>query len=209
MYEEFEDNQYFALPMFRVDDVTENFVDLGGFVGDTLERYLFLKFGTFNKYYIFEPDERNYNALVKRVVRLNEEWNLKKEAIVPIFAGAGKTTEINYFEELGSASYGSHFTTKETENQRKIYALDDYFENARVDFIKADIESYEYDMLQGALKVLKRDRPKLAISIYHNAVDMYQILAWLNKLDLGYKFYIRHHSVRETETVLYGYCEKE
>ena len=37
----------------------------------------------------------------------------------------------------------------------------------KVDFIKADIEGAERDMLRGATEVLKKFAPKLAICIYH------------------------------------------
>lgn len=207
MWEEFEENQYFALPMFRRDDVNEVFVDMGGFVGDTLERYLFTKFGTFRKAYVFEPDKKNYEALLIRIDRLKKEWNVPNDAIVPVFAGVGRENSVYYFKELEVGSYGSHFSIEKTEDERKIYSVDEFFLNEKVDFLKADIESYELDMLIGAERVLRRDKPKLAISIYHNAVDMCCILKWLSGLNLGYKFYVRHHSVRDTETVLYAYCE--
>lgn len=208
MYDLFEENQYFAIPAFREDDVNEVFVDMGGFVGDTLERYLFTKYGTFKRYYIFEPDEKNYSALLKRIHRLNEEWGLAGDKIIPVFAGVGKEDSTYFFEELEQGSYGSHYTLEDTGLKRKIVALDNYFKDIKVNFLKADIESYEFDMLQGAINILKRDRPKLAISIYHNAVDMFHILNWLENLKLGYKFYIRHHSVRDTETVLYAVCDR-
>ena len=60
-------------------------------------------------------------------------------------------------------------------------------------------------MLQGAEKIIRRDLPKMAICIYHNASDMYRILLWLAALDLGYKFSIRHHTPMNSDTVLYAY----
>ena len=86
-----------------------------------------------------------------------------------------------------------------------VYALDDYFKDKSVTFIKADIESYELDMLIGAEKIIRRDRPKLAIAIYHNASDMYQILLWLHSLGMGYKFAVRHHTPDLYDTILYAY----
>jgi FkbM family methyltransferase len=40
--------------------------------------------------------------------------------------------------------------------------------NIHIDFIKADIEGYEYNMLKGAARVLNEDCPKLAIRMYHH-----------------------------------------
>jgi hypothetical protein len=52
----------------------------------------------------------------------------------------------------------------------KITTLDQFVEEqgiSKIDFIKADIEGAERDMLKGAQKVLKRFAPKLAICTYH------------------------------------------
>lgn len=207
MYEEFEENQYFALPMFQTLDEKEVFVDAGGFVGDTLEVYLFKKLGIFKKYYVFEPDNNNYQALLTRIDRLKREWNLREEAVIPVLGGVGRESRVLYFKEVENERSGSHYTLEKGENESKVYALDDFLKNEKVSFLKADIESWELDMLLGAASVIKRDKPKMAIAIYHNAADMCCILDWINRLDLGYKFYIRHHSPNETDTVLYAVCE--
>lgn len=208
MYEQFEENTYFALPMFRMADINEVFIDAGGYVGDTLEKYIFVKYGMFKKYYIFEPDRRNYRALQERIARLKREWNLSEDAVVPILGGVGKESAVLYFKEIENESSTSCYTSEAGKDESKVYALDDFFSDEKVSFIKADIESWELNMLLGAISVLKRDRPKLAISIYHNAFDMCYILDWVNKLNLGYKFYIRHHTPGEADTVLYAYCEE-
>ena len=207
MFEEFEENGYFALPLFQIPDEKEVVVDAGGFVGDTLEQYLFKKLGMFRRYYIFEPDKNNYQALLARIDRLKREWNLREKAVIPVLGGVGRESSVLYFQEIKKGGIGSHYTLEPGENESKVYALDDFFQNEKVDFLKADIESWELDMLLGAVTIIKRDRPRLAIAIYHNAIDMCYILDWLSKLNLGYKFYIRHHSPREAETVLYASCE--
>lgn len=214
MYEEYEPRQYFALPMFSVADSEEVFVDMGAYVGDILEQYIFTKSGYFKKYYAFEPDERNYKALVKRISRIQDEWNISEDAIIPIFAGTGQESGEMYFceEEHAINSHTCRYAKKGSEqltSTRKIIALDDYFKNEKVTFLKADIESNELDMLKGAVKVIKRDKPKLAISIYHNAVDMYYIQDWISKLKLGYRFFIRHHNPSMADTVLYAICDAD
>jgi hypothetical protein len=104
---------------------------------------------------------------------------------------------------------GANFLTDKTATAEKIplYALDDYFEKQKVNFIKADIESYELDMLQGAESIIKRDKPLLAICIYHNASDMYTIPLFVKMLCPDYRIKIRQHSYRFDETVLYAYTD--
>ena len=124
----FEDDQYWTLPPFRADDINEVFVDMGGYVGDTLEKYLFIKFGTFQKYYVFEPDEKNYSALTKRIARLNEEWNLDADKIIPIFAGVGKEDGLFCFKEVELNSAGSHYVSETVGGGEKSYKIGQLFQ---------------------------------------------------------------------------------
>ena len=83
--------------------------------------------------------------------------------------------------------------------------LDDFYEQYRpekIDFIKMDIEGMELPALKGGLSVLKKFRPKLAISIYHSMDDFTGISKYIDSLDLGYKFYLRHGTIHNEETVL-------
>jgi FkbM family methyltransferase len=74
----------------------------------------------------------------------------------------------------------------------------------RVDFIKMDIEGAELDALRGAENSLKTYKPKLAISLYHSLEDFETIPKYLHSLNLGYKFYLNHHTIYENETVLFA-----
>jgi FkbM family methyltransferase len=74
----------------------------------------------------------------------------------------------------------------------------------RVDFIKMDIEGAELDALRGAESSIRRYRPKLAISLYHSPEDFETIPRYLAGLELGYSFYLDHHTIYQNETVLFG-----
>jgi hypothetical protein len=55
-----------------------------------------------------------------------------------------------------------------------VITLDKFVEEnplEHVDFIKADIEGFEREMLKGATNVLKKFAPKLAICTYHLSDD--------------------------------------
>lgn len=75
---------------------------------------------------------------------------------------------------------------------------------SRVDFVKMDIEGAELDSLKGGEQTIRGHRPKLAISVYHKPDDFETIPKWLAGLDLGYEFYLDHHTIYQNETVLFG-----
>jgi len=74
----------------------------------------------------------------------------------------------------------------------------------RVDFIKMDIEGAELGALVGAESVLRRFRPRLAISLYHRPGDYWRIPLWLHSLDLGYRLFLDHYTIHREETILYA-----
>jgi len=80
--------------------------------------------------------------------------------------------------------------------------IDDITNNAT--FIKMDIEGAELNALKGAKKTIIANTPKLAISIYHQLNDLWEIPIYIKQLVPEYKLYVRHHSKTIAETVLYA-----
>jgi FkbM family methyltransferase len=210
-------DQYFLLPRFLERSEKEVFVDLGAYVGDSIEQYINKKSGVFKKIYAFEPDELNFSGLKHRATRLKNEWVFSDNKLTLVDGGVGSKTERIYLpppppvsnaeNSLGSAKLGANLINNDKIDGTEvmIYAMDDYFKEQKVSFIKADIESYELDMLCGAEAVIKRDRPLLAVCIYHNASDMFTIPLFIKELYSDYKLKIRQHSYNYDETVLYAY----
>ncbi|MGN0407151.1 MAG: FkbM family methyltransferase [Bacteroides sp.] len=201
-----KDGQYFCIAPFMRNRPKEVFVDCGAFVGDTVEKYIWNKTAVFDKIYAFEPNKKNYSAMCTRIKRLNEEWGLPEEKIIPVFAGIGKANGKVFVENESEAE--SSTTTRLSSNGKgevNIYSLDNFFEDKNVGFIKADIEGFEKDMIKGAEQLIKRSHPVIAVCIYHNANDMYSIMQIIKKYDAGYRFAIRHHSYEYCETVLYAW----
>jgi FkbM family methyltransferase len=200
-----------VLPSFLEQSGNEVFVDLGAYVGDTIEQYINKKSGVFGKIFAFEPDIRNFSALLNRSTRLKNEWGFSDHKLVFINGGVGAKTEQMYLspphEDLfDSTRLGANFNSNKTDGTKvMIYALNDYFKEQKVNFIKADIESYESDMLHGAEFIIKRDKPLLAVCIYHNASDMFTIPLFIKELCNDYILKIRHHTYNFAETVLYAY----
>jgi FkbM family methyltransferase len=85
-------------------------------------------------------------------------------------------------------------------------SLDDYASSklSRVDFIKMDIEGAEMDALDGAGKIIREFKPRLAISAYHKPDDLWEIPTKLKSLNPGYDLYFGHHSPVRWESVFYA-----
>ena len=85
-------------------------------------------------------------------------------------------------------------------------SLDDYAGGRlnRVDFIKMDIEGAEMDAIDGAGKIIREFKPRLAISAYHKPEDLYEIPVKLKSLNPGYELYFGHHSPVGWESVFYA-----
>ena len=60
------------------------------------------------------------------------------------------------------------------------------------------------DALSGSIKTIRRNKPKLAICLYHSLEDMVRIIEFVHETVPEYKLYVRHHTGDEEETVLYA-----
>jgi len=88
--------QYFLLPQFLERSEKEVFVDLGAYVGDSIEQYINKKSGAFGKIYAFEPDTINFSALKHRSARLKNEWAFPENKLTLVNGGVGSKTERVY-----------------------------------------------------------------------------------------------------------------
>jgi len=75
---------------------------------------------------------------------------------------------------------------------------------SKIDFIKFDIEGAEKEALKGAEKTLVKNRPQLAICLYHRADDLFEIPLYLNSVLKNYVFRLGHYRINTGETVLYA-----
>lgn len=204
---------YFCLPHFQ-NIGEEYFVDAGAYVGDTSERFIWSNTGLFRKIHAFEPGIAQFNALKIRMKRLIAEWALDPAKLSLINAGLGEHNGKACFgtssSKLAATSIKNDSSTINNEfPEVPIWNLDSYLEQNQspVTFIKADIEGMEMQMLRGACRSINRYKPKLAISIYHNLSDLFDIVAIVKSYAPEYNFSLRHHSSNLSETVLYCWVD--
>ena len=157
-------------------------IDAGGFIGDTA---LILSEYTNDKVYSFEPLLSNLNSMKKNIA-LNNKSNVE-----PVYMALGDQNNEIYIDD-SNVSSGNVLNIKNTGNKVQMTTLDSFVEknNIKVGLIKTDLEGFEQPFLRGALNTIKKQKPVLIISIYHNYSDFFDIKPMIEELDLGYKFKI-------------------
>ena len=190
-------DQYFPKDVLSIGD-REIFIDCGAFVGDTINN-LFVTAKRINKkiekIVAFEPEHRNCILLKK--------YYSNDERVISIEAGVSDKDK--NMRLVGESTYAKLVPESEGKGKAiKLTSIDDTKECYDATYIKMDIEGAEMDALKGAAETIKRNKPKLAICIYHSNKDMVRIIPFVHELNPDYKLYVRHHSRDTSETVLYA-----
>lgn len=166
------------------------FVDGGGFDGFT--SILFSKiYPDYSEIYCFEPSQGSFETARENLKDLANVHLVKK--------GLWNTpTKLTFDASLGSASKISAdgVITIETTTIDEIGA-------AKVDFIKLDVEGAERRALLGAKETILRDRPKIAVCVYHNQSDFVEIPKLVLGIRSDYRVFLRHYTQGIFETVMY------
>lgn len=186
------------------------FVDCGAYTGDTLEEFVRYHMNYFHKYVAFEPSPTTYAALGKRARRLMEENLIRPEQIALEHKGCGRSQAVGKLVDNPYERAGNRLTAEGPGPEVEIVSLDHYFSDPAVPVtcIKADIEGAELDMLRGAEGVIRRDRPNLAICLYHCPGDLYEIPLLLKEFVPEYRMAVGQHGFCFEDTVLYCWVER-
>lgn len=205
-------DQYYCLPYFESENENEVLVECGGYIGDTLEAYVRKKNGKFKQVISFEPDFKNRLEFKEKVGELTKEFGLGKEQIILYPYAVGDREEKLHImrSETDKGNLVQVVPMKEEagckDEEVKMVALDDFL-TMPYSFLKADTEGYEKEILRGAEKGIREYKPLLAICIYHNAMDFYEIPMLIKRMVPEYKLAVRHHLGTLSETVIYAYRE--
>lgn len=177
-------NEYFSgaadTSTFRLGN-HEHYCDCGAFNGDIVRRFLVETNNQYQSIVAFEPDSINFRHLrnissldVRKFQAINKAVSNKKGFI--------------YFNETGTVS--SHIAA--TGNKKvALTRLDDELE--LLTLLKMDIEGFEAKAIQGASRLIHTQRPRIAACVYHNALDLIEVVEQLDKLVDNYHYRLRQH----------------
>lgn len=147
----------------------------------------------------FEPDPRPMEYLI-RVQALNPSFDIR-------IISKALSDEENMFDMYLSNYNGGSSITEDMLKQPyftgktiKVISttLDDYVKNYNlesVDFIKADIEGCELQLLEGGRGTIKRFKPKLSICTYHKLGDIILIEELIKDINPNYNIIKRYKKI--------------
>jgi len=130
-----------------------------------------------SKVYAIEPLPLFVAALEKTFL------NCPNVEIVPVAVGA--KAGLVYMTAGGISSQISETPTDITVS---LMTIDDLFAKQAkpMSYLKADLEGYEMDMLEGAKETIKLNRPKIAITTYHKPEHAMEIAKFLKNIHSDY-----------------------
>jgi len=185
--------QYFPKDIIKLSD-REVFVDGGAYTGDTLLTFLRLTGGHCTRCCAFEPDP----ATAARLAATVEKRGLRSVTVFNKGLWSAPATlpfAVWHGTSASAVSGGGEVSVEGVTVDR--LAPD-------ATFIKLDIEGAELEALKGAAQTIKRNRPKLAVCVYHKPGDLFEIPAFIRSLVPEYRLYLRQHQPVACETVLYA-----
>ena len=175
---------YFDLDVIKCDE-NEVFVDCGCYTGDTVLEYISQYGKRYKSIYSYELTASTFETAKKNLEGLDRVY-LRNAGVsntngtLRMVVNAGDDGSANRLRDDGSVSCD-------------VVRIDDDIEED-ITFIKMDIEGAEADALMGAERQIKRNKPKLAISLYHKKSDIINIPLLIKQMVPEYKLYIRNTS---------------
>lgn len=183
-------HQYFE-PFLELKD-GECFIDVGGFDGQTALEFV-KRCPNYQSIHLFEPENKNMITAKKACDGINEIH----------FHDVGLS---NKKQKLGIVSGGSTSRVVpkgEGDYDIQLDTLDNLLLNQKVTFIKMDIEGAEQNALLGGQEIIKKQKPNLAICVYHQGNDIRAIYQNIKMINPQYKIYLRHYTEGIVETVMF------
>lgn len=190
------DDRYFIEALRRTLTAHERILDAGAYHGEVLTRLIALLGGQFDAALAVEPDPANAAQLDAHVATLpaTQRARIRQSQCAlgehparrPFGAGSGLASRLR---DNG---------TQTAEVQR----IDDL--DFSPSLIKLHLEGDEYAALSGGLDTLRRTRPLLAITTYHNRDGIWRTPALLMDTLPDYRVLMRLHGWCATGAVIYG-----
>lgn len=157
----------------------ETIIDLGAYDGDTIREFTDFTSGRYKHIYALEPDAKNYKKLIKNTADMKN--------ITAFNMGAWDKRDILIFDK--KAGRNSKLSSEGIPVE--VTDIDSLIDD-NITMIKMDIEGAELHALEGAKKIIEKNKPKLYVCAYHRNEDLFSLPIKILQLNENYKIYFRH-----------------
>lgn len=138
-------------------------LDIGANLGN--HTVFFAKECGAKKIYAFEPTRETF-LILEENIRIN---NLDRIVAAMNIALGAKDTKADVIVNAKNA--GGNHVEENIDGNVIMSTLDGLSLSDRIDFVKIDVEGFEFEVLKGAGKTLDRDRPDIFIEIFDTNYD--------------------------------------
>ncbi|MFO7481456.1 FkbM family methyltransferase [Oceanibaculum nanhaiense] len=187
------DDRYFIPEVRHLLTATEGFADIGAYHGGVIRRFLEITGGRCGRLWAVEPDPANLARLREAMTGLPEEFAVQ---IIPAVVAA----EAGQARFAGGLGYAAQISEVGVESL-PVTTIDRL--GLSPSFLKLHLEGGELAALQGATETLKRCRPLVALTSYHNDLGLWRLPLWLRETLPDYRLLMRLHSYVGTGAVIY------
>lgn len=181
-------DQYFETFLGSLDGCI--FADCGGYDGDTTEEFI-TRYPSYKSVLLFEPSAQNIEKAKQRL------RNVRDIEFIPLGVSNCEGS-LSFNPDGGSAS-----SVSENGSTTITTTTLDMFTSQTLSFIKMDLEGWELKALEGAEDQIRKNKPILAIAVYHTISDFWKIPEYVLTLTPSYDIYIRHYTEGWSETIMY------
>ena len=188
--------RYFDNTLIKIGP-SDIYLDGGTYDGDSILDFIRHAKNSYKHIHGFEPDAQNFKKACDNLnhydnISLNHSglWSCRTNLS---FSCGHKT--LSCLDPSGNTTV-------------PVTSIDEYVSDFAKDnwptIIKFDIQGAEVEAIKGAKNVISQSHPQLILCAYHELSHLYCLAQMVYELDNTYRFYLRHYSYNQHETVLYA-----
>jgi FkbM family methyltransferase len=191
------DDRYFIPQLFSMLHAGESFLDIGAHFGEASIRFAQAVRGTFQHITAIEPDPDNMVHLKDAFSKTFTDNQLSRVTLMDQVLDE-QAGICRFCDGLDYASQISPLGNRQTP----VKTLDELV--LEPSFIKLHLEGRELAVLKGGRETLRRSRPIIATTAYHNHEGLWELPLWLMQNLQDYRFLLRLHGWCGTGLVIYA-----
>lgn len=159
-------------------------IDCGAYKGDSTE--MIARVLKPKNILAIEPDPKTF---LKLSAYAENETNSTVKTLNAAVGNECGTLQFMSSASRGSAKEGLSKSAKTKEVS--LVTIDSLEIDERIDLIKLDVEGEEEKTIEGALNMIERYRPTMAVSVYHRTGDIFELTKMLHTLLPSHELYLR------------------